>query len=216
MHMDQNVIELFMQEVRLESQSPIDPVVVHRIPPPWELIGTGNYAAVFIHPDYPQVVLKLYAPGRPGWEQEVQVYERLGDTRWFPICYQASPGYIVMKRMNGISLFDCLRYGIPIPPQVIEDVEEALAVARQRGLFPHDVHGKNVLMDQGRGYLIDVSDYLKNIPDRKWKDLRKAYYRIYLPFLKDRGWKIPLWVMNGVRKGYRLYQKIKRLRRKWS
>lgn len=214
--MDQNVIALLLQEVRLESQSPIDPVVVHCVPPPWELIGTGNYAAVFFHPDYPQVVLKLYAPGRPGWEEEVQVYKFLGETRWFPICYHAAPGYIVMKKMDGISLFDCLRYGIPIPPQVIEDVEEALAVARKKGLYPHDVHGKNVLMDQGRGYLIDVSDYLKNIPDRKWKDLRKAYYRIYLPFLKDRGWKIPLWLMNAVRKGYRLYQNIKRIVRKWS
>jgi hypothetical protein len=210
MKIDQNTIDLFLQEARVESQSPIDPVVVHHTPAPWELLGTGNYAAVFIHPDYPNVVLKLYAPGRPGWEQEVQVYQNLGETRWFPICYQAAPGYLVMKRINGIPLFDCLRYGIPIPPRVIEDVEAALAVARLRGLFPHDVHGKNVLMNQGRGYLIDVSDYLKNIPDRKWKDLRKAYYRIYLPFLKERGWKIPLWLMNAVRKGYRLFQKIRR------
>jgi len=210
---DQRVLELFLQEVRLESQSPVDPVVVHHTPEPWELLGTGNYAAVFLHPDYPEVVLKLYAPGRPGWEQEVQVYERLGVTPWFPICYQAADGYIVMKKMNGIPLFDCLRFGIPIPPQVMDDVEEAFALARARGLFPHDVHGKNVLMSQGRGYLIDVSDYLKNIPDRKWKDLRKAYDRVYLPFLKDRGWKIPLWVMNAVRRGYRLYRKIRRLYR---
>lgn len=139
------------------------------------------------------------------------MYRRLGETRSFPVCYQAKEGYLVLKRINGISLFDCVRFGIPIPPQVIEDVEEALAEARQKGLFPHDVHGKNVLMDQGRGYIIDVSDYLKNIPDTKWHDLRKAYYRIYLPFIKDRGWKIPLWVLEGVRKGYRLYKKGKKL-----
>lgn len=208
---DQEVIDLFLREVRIESQSPIDPVAVIHVPAPWEVVGTGNYAGVFAHPDYPDLVLKLYAPGRPGWEQEQKAYRMLGDTPWFPVCYQAAEGYLVIKRINGISLFDCVRYGIPIPPQVIEDVEEALAVARERGLFPHDVHGKNVLMHHGRGYLIDVSDYLKNIPDRKWRDLRKAYYKLYLPFLKDRGWKIPLWMMDGVRKGYRLYRKVTRL-----
>jgi len=211
MRIDQHVLQTFLQEVRLESQSPDDPVVVLHMPNPWELVGTGNYAAVFAHPDYPSLVVKRYAPGRPGWEQEVEVYRKLGETRSFPICYHDGKGYLVLKRINGISLFDCVRFGIPIPPQVIEDVEEALAEARSRGLFPHDVHGKNVLMDQGRGYLIDVSDYYKNIPDSKWKDLRKAYYRIYLPFLKDRGWKIPLWVLDAIRKGYRLYKKGRRL-----
>ncbi|RNB90827.1 serine/threonine protein kinase [Brevibacillus nitrificans] len=211
MRIDHHVLQSFLQKVKLESQSPDDPVVVLHTPYPWELVGTGNYAAVFGHPDYPGVVIKLYAPGRPGWEQEVDVYRRLGETRSFPVCYHAEPGYLVLKRINGISLFDCVRFGIPILPQVIEDVEEALIEARKKGLFPHDVHGKNVLMDQGRGYLIDVSDYYKNIPDSKWKDLRKAYYRIYLPFMKDRGWKIPLWVLDAIRKGYRLYKKGKRL-----
>ncbi|MED4752061.1 serine/threonine protein kinase [Brevibacillus choshinensis] len=211
MRIDQHVLQSFLQEVKVESQSPDDPVVVLHTPYPWELVGTGNYAAVFAHPDYPSLVIKLYAPGRPGWEQEVEVYRRLGETRSFPICYHSEESYLVLKRINGISLFDCIRFGIPILPQVIEDVEEALSEARRKGLFPHDVHGKNVLMDQGRGYLIDVSDYYKNIPDSKWKDLRKAYYRIYLPFLKDRGWKIPLWVLDAVRKGYRWYKKGRRL-----
>ncbi|WNC12775.1 serine/threonine protein kinase [Brevibacillus brevis] len=211
MRIDQHVLDSFLQEVKIESRSPDDPVVVLHTPYPWEVVGTGNYAAVFAHPDYPRLVLKLYAPGRPGWEQEVEVYRKLGETPSFPACYHYGEGYLVLKRIQGIPLFDCVRYGIPIPPQVIEDVEAALAEARKRGLYPHDVHGKNVLMDQGRGYLIDVSDYYKNIPDSKWKDLRKAYYRIYLPFLKDRGWKFPLWVLDAVRKGYRLYKKARRL-----
>ncbi|GEB33024.1 serine/threonine-protein kinase [Brevibacillus sp. FSL K6-0770] len=211
MRIDQEVLEAFLHEVKVESQSPDDPVVVVHTPYPWELVGTGNYAAVFAHPDYPRVVIKLYAPGRPGWENEIAVYKKLGETRSFPVLYDYGKGYLVIKRINGISLFDCVRFGIPILPQVIEDVEDALDEAREKGLFPHDVHGKNVLMDQGRGYLIDVSDYYKNVPDSKWRDLRKAYYKIYLPFMKDRGWKVPLWVLNGIRKGYRLYKKARRL-----
>lgn len=208
---DQKVIDSFLQEVKIESRSPDDPVVVMHTPYPWEMVGTGNYAAVFAHPDYAALVIKVYAPGRPGWEQEVEVYRKLGETRSFPICYQVGEGYLVLKRIKGISLFDCIRFGIPIPVQVIEDVEEALAEARSKGLYPHDVHGKNVLMDAGRGFLIDVSDYYKNIPDSKWKDLRKAYYRVYVPYLKDRGWKVPLWVMDSVRRGYRLFKKVTRI-----
>ncbi|WJQ79603.1 serine/threonine protein kinase [Brevibacillus brevis] len=211
MRIDQHILQAFLQEVQVESLSPDDPVVVHHTPYPWELVGTGNYAAVFAHPDYPKVVIKLYAPGRSGAEQEIEVYRKLGETRSFPICYDYGEGYLVISRMNGIPLFDCARFGIPIPPQVIEDVEEALEEARRKGLFPHDVHGKNVLMDQGRGYLIDVSDYYVNDTDTKWRDLRKAYYKVYLPFIKDRGWKIPLWMLEVVRKGYRLYKKGKRL-----
>jgi len=206
----QNVMDGLLQELRLESPSPDDPVVVHHLPEPWELVGTGNYAGVFGHPDYPDLVVKVYAPGRPGIDQEKEVYRKLGETRYFPVCYQTGENYLVLKRVRGIPLFDCVRFGIPIPPQVIEDVEAALAEARAKGLHPHDVHGKNVLMYQGRGYLIDVSDYYKQEADTKWRDLRKAYYRIYLPFLKDRGVKFPLWVLNGVRKGYRYYKKLKR------
>lgn len=71
-------ITSFLQEVQVESLSPDDPVVVHHTPYPWELVGTGNYAAVFAHPDYPKVVIKLYAPGRSGAEQEIEVYRKLG------------------------------------------------------------------------------------------------------------------------------------------
>ncbi|USG67604.1 serine/threonine protein kinase [Brevibacillus ruminantium] len=210
MKIPQHVIESFLKAVKVESLSPHNPVLVRATPYPWEVVGVGNYAAVFGHPDYPEVVIKLYAPGRPGWEQEVEVYHKLGESRFFPVCYQSEPGYLVLKRMRGISLFDCFRYGIPIPPQVMDDVESALEEARAKGLFPHDVHGKNVLMDHGRGYLIDVSDYYKNKPDSKWRDLSMAYHRFYLPFIKDRGWKLPLWLLEVIRKGYRFYKKLTR------
>ncbi|WP_139489899.1 serine/threonine protein kinase [Brevibacillus dissolubilis] len=212
MRIDQDVLDAFLREVKLEAPSPIDPVQVRYVPKPWAVVGAGNYAGVFEHPDYPDVVLKLYAPGRSGFEEEQEVYRRLGESKYFPVLYQAGENYLVIKRMRGISLFDCVRYGIPIPENVIEEAEEALGEARAKGLFPQDVHGKNVLMYQGHAYIIDVSDYLNESgkPDTKWRDLRKAYYKVYLPFIKDRGWKVPLWMLDGVRKGYRFYKLIKR------
>ncbi|MCR8962278.1 serine/threonine protein kinase [Brevibacillus halotolerans] len=211
MKLEQELLERFLEEVVLDSPSPYDPVQVLYAPHPWEIVGTGNYAGVFCHPDYPDVVVKLYAPGKPGIEEESEVYRRLGESKYYPICYEKGENYLVIKRMRGISLFDCVRYGIPIPENVIKEVDEALDEARAKGLYPQDVHGKNVLMYQGHAYIIDVSDYIHPGEDRKWKDIRRAYYRIYYPYLKERRIKIPLWVLDLVRKGYRFYRKLKGL-----
>lgn len=64
---------VLLPEVRLESLNPWDPVVVHFTPRPWQLLGTGNYAAVFCHPEHPHLVVKLYALGREGFDEEVRV-----------------------------------------------------------------------------------------------------------------------------------------------
>jgi hypothetical protein len=63
-----------LPDLHLESVHPHHPVVVHRVPMPWRCLGVGNYAAVFLHPDYPEQVVKVYAPGRPGLDAEVEVY----------------------------------------------------------------------------------------------------------------------------------------------
>ena len=109
-----------------------------------------------------------------------------------------------------INLFDAVVKGIRIPESVIKDVDEGIAYARSVGLNPFDVHGKNVVMSEGRGYIVDVSDFYKQGKCRKWDDLKKAYHKIYLPFLYKYHPPIPFFIVNSVRKGYRLYRKIKK------
>ena len=58
-----------------------------------------------------------------------------------------------------------------------------LEYAREQGLTPCDVHRKNVMMEKGRGYVVDVSDFLKTKEDSKWRDLEKAYFTFYFPFI---------------------------------
>lgn len=111
------------------------------MPVPWQLLGTGNYAAVFEHPDYPEQVVKIYAPGRPGFEQEVEVYRRLGYHPAFSECLYAQKPFLILKRLHGVTLYDCLHRGLPIPQQVIRDIDQALDDTRSQGFFPHDVHG---------------------------------------------------------------------------
>ncbi|MBD2230915.1 serine/threonine protein kinase [Phormidium tenue] len=202
------VREELLPNLHLESIDPCDPVVVRRLPAPWSCLGTGNYAAVFAHPDHPNQVVKVYAPGRPGIEAEVDVYRRLGEHPAFSQCYFSETPFLILRRLPGVNLYDSLHRGLDIPPQVIRDIDAALAYARQRGLFPHDVHGRNVMQHEGRGVVVDVSDFLNLAPDRAWQDVKRAYWWIYRPFFRPLGLRMPYFMLDWVRVGYRLFRRL--------
>lgn len=192
-----------LPKLRLESENPGNPVVAHRVPEPWRVLGRGNYAAVLLHPDFPEAVVKVYAPGRPGFEEEVEVYRRLGRHPAFSECLHAEDGMLVLKRIRGVTLYDCVHRGLPIPERVIEEIDAALDYARSRGLHPHDVHGRNVMMRDGHGLVVDVSDFLKEEDCAKWEDLKVAYRRFYRPFLMPLRLRVPYFLLDWVRAGYR-------------
>lgn len=206
------LIEHIHQELlpvlKLESVDPHNPVVVRWLPPPWQTLGTGNYAAVLAHPDYPEQVVKVYAPGRDGWAEEVEVYGRLGIHPAFSICLHSEPNFLVLKRLHGITLYDCLHRGLKIPPQVIKDIDAALEFARSRSLYPHDVHGRNVMMCNGRGLVVDISDFLRQEPCRAWGDLKWAYYWLYRPLLLPLRLRVPYAWLDSIRAGYRLFRRL--------
>ncbi|MEO0406276.1 MAG: serine/threonine protein kinase [Cyanobacteria bacterium P01_A01_bin.135] len=199
-----------LPELQIESLDPHNPVVVHYVPSPWQRLGTGNYAAVFIHPDFPKQVVKVYAPGRPGIAEEAEVYRRLGPHPAFSDCLYANDRFLILRRLQGTTLYDCLQQGISIPEQVIKDIDNALDFARQRGLFPHDIHGRNVMMDGQRGVVVDISDFLHQDPCRAWNDVKRAYYWLYRPLLQPLGTRIPYWCLDGVRQVYRWYRRATR------
>jgi hypothetical protein len=200
-------------QLRLESVDPHNPVAVHYCPPPWEKVGTGNYAAVFSHPDYPETVVKLYAPGRPGFEEEKEVYKRLGKHPAYSQCFYAEDNCLILKRLQGVTLYDSINRGLKIPKQVIKDIDAALDYAREQGLLPHDVHGRNVMMYQGRGYVVDVSDFLKLESCSAWENLKIAYYWLYRPILAPLNLRIPYLLLDGVRSSYRMSRSLLDLKR---
>ncbi|MBD2666940.1 hypothetical protein B6N60_03435 [Richelia sinica FACHB-800] len=207
------LIEIIDQELlpnfQVESVNPHDPVEVRTLPHPWEIVGRGNYAAVVYHPDYLEFVVKIYAPGRPGFEDEVEVYNRLGYHPAFSECLYAKDGLLILKRLHGVTLYDCIQRGIKIPKQVIEEIDQALEYASQRGLHPHDVHGRNVMMYEGRGLVVDISDFLFEEKCAKWDNLKRAYYWLYLPIISPLGLRIPPSLLNVVRKTYRFFSGLK-------
>jgi len=194
--------------LQVESVDPNDPVVVHQVPTPWRLLGTGNYAAVLYHPSYPQEVVKIYAPGRPGLTEEVEVYRHLGSHPAFSECLYAGKSFLVLKRLYGVTLYNCMHLGLRIPVQVIKDIDEALDYARSRGLHPHDVHGRNVMICEGRGLVVDVSDFLHEEDCSAWNDLKKAYYWLYNPFISRLRLRVPYFVLDIVRRSYRFFRRL--------
>ena len=64
----ESIYQQLLPSLQIESVNPHNPIKVSYLPQPWQLLGTGNYAAVVYHPDYPDSVVKIYAPGRPGYE----------------------------------------------------------------------------------------------------------------------------------------------------
>jgi len=198
-----------LPQVQIKSVDPHDPVVVQQIPDPWLKLGAGNYAAVFVHPDVGDRVVKIYAPGRPGLENEAEVYRRIGSHPAFSECFHVGSTYLILKRLYGITLYDCLCLGIPIPKQVIQDIDKALDYARRQGLYGHDVHGKNVMMHEGRGLVVDISDFLNEYPCSAWEDLKWAYYRFYRPLIAPLRLKVPYAMLNLVRRTYRLFRRLR-------
>lgn len=197
-----------LPQLAIRSVNPREPVEVLFVPKPWRLVGAGNYAAVVLHPEEPGKVVKVYAEGRPGLQEEIEVYRRLGRHPAFSECYGAGESFLVLRRLAGVTIYECLRKGIRIPETVIRDIDDALAYARRRGLRPHDVHGKNIMMIDGRGAVVDVSDFLKEEPCIMWSDFKKSYYALYKPLLLlGLTFPIPDGGLNMLRKGYRLIRR---------
>ncbi|WNS46967.1 serine/threonine-protein kinase [Paenibacillus sp. MMS20-IR301] len=198
-----------LAKVLIESVDPQEPVKVRAVPKPWKLLGTGNYAAVFYHPEAADYAVKVYAPGRPGLEEEAEVYRRLGRHPAFSECYYTGAGFLILKRLKGVTFYDSMKKGVLITGQAVQDIDYALEYARSRGLHPHDVHAKNVMIQNGRGLIVDISDFLKEEDCSMWEDYKKAYYHLYRPVASRWMFPVPGMILEAVRKGYRLWRRRK-------
>src|SRR5690606_19655106 len=113
--------------------------------------------------------------------------------------FGATDRLLVLKYEEGPTLFDCLLQGIPVPDQVIADVETARDFVRKQGMNPRDIHLKNILLQNGRAKLLDVSEYIKPGNDFRWEHLKKAYTEYY-GLIK--GTPMPFWLLDTIRKWY--------------
>jgi hypothetical protein len=189
-----------LRQVVVTGNERNEEVIVTSVPASLSCIGIGTDAAVFASAHAPGYAYKVYSDLAVGKKEvERQVYELLHGIPYFPVYYGEGANYIVISRERGITLTDCLIEGIPVPEQVIQDVEEARELVRRRGLNPRDIHLKNVLLQDGRAKVLDVSEYVQEGDDKRWEHLVWAY-RTFYPSLEGR--KIPAWILDMVKNGY--------------
>lgn len=188
--------------VRPTSPDRHEPVVVDALPVPLRMVGRGTDAVVVAHPAWPDRVFKVYADEAAGaLHDEYLAYQRLAGNPLFPTCLGRGEHYLVLSYEAGPTLYDCLVAGTVVPSQVIADVETARTQARRAGLHPKDVHLKNVIVQDGRGKVIDVSKYVApGDDDPVWEALAEAYHRYY-PAIRGRA--IPVWLIETVKRAYR-------------
>lgn len=163
-------------------------------------IGIGTDAAVFCHRDLPDFAFKLYANTKISkLPLEQEVYLRIGDSPYFPKLFSKGDRYLVLSYEKGITLYDCLLLGVNIPRQVITDVEEARSFIVKKGLNPRDIHLKNILLQNGRAKLLDLSEYLLPGNDLRWEHLKRGYEEYY--HVID-GKTLSPWLLDTVKKLY--------------
>ncbi|MFK0522627.1 serine/threonine protein kinase [Paenibacillus illinoisensis] len=163
-------------------------------------IGTGTDAAVFTYDRLPQYAFKVYSDhALEKLENEKRVYEQLRGLPYFPTYYGCGRNILVISYEPGDTLLECLEKGIPVPEQVMIDVDEARSAVRSRGLNPRDIHLKNVLLQNGRAKVLDVSEYIKEGNDNRWEHLVWAYHNIY-PRIK--GTPISPRMLQTIKWGY--------------
>jgi hypothetical protein len=195
-------VDVLLRQIRIRASARNDPVAVDSLPAPLRLLGGGTDAIVVQHPGLPERAFKVYAPETVGClADEYEAYGRLAGSGYFAACLGRGDFYLVLSYEPGPTLYECLVQGIPVPEQVMADVEAARRYARRVGLHPKDIHLKNVLLQGNRARILDVSKYVApGDEDRVWDHLAEGYRRFY-PVIRGR--RIPVWVIEMVKRRYK-------------
>ncbi|WP_223635622.1 serine/threonine protein kinase [Planococcus sp. 4-30] len=195
----QEIAEL-LSAIKIVANPDNEPVSIEGIAEGFRCIGVGTDAAVFQFLETPKYAFKIYAENKQDkLEAEAKVYAQIDFSPYFSSCYGLTDRLLVIKYEEGLTLFDCLLQGVHVSKRVMEDVEEARNYIRQIGLNPRDIHLKNILLQNGRAKLLDVSEYIKPGNDFRWEHLKKAYEEYY-PLID--GKPMPYWLLDTIRKWY--------------
>lgn len=189
-----------LSKINVFSNPNNEPVTISGEADDLKCIGVGTDAAVFHALSAPAYAFKVYAKDKVHKVKiEANVYEILGDSPFFSTCFASYDEYLVLSYEEGKTLFDCILQGIHIPKQVINEVEDAREYVRKKGLNPRDIHLKNILLQNGRAKIIDVSEYTLQGNDYRWEHLKKGYEQYY--HVID-GNSVPFWLVETIRKWY--------------
>lgn len=151
--------------------------------PNLEKIGFGKRATVFklFKKD---LVIKVFHPNKESSVMnEVNVYRMLSEKNKY-YCQMVDHGdnYIVLEYRKGKTFLECMMDGEVITDYMIEQVEEGIQYALERGLNPSDIHIKNLIWDGQRVSIIDLEGFLREKKCYRWNSFKKFHKRFYKKF----------------------------------
>ncbi|WP_054708813.1 RIO1 family regulatory kinase/ATPase [Bacillus sp. JCM 19041] len=176
------------------------------VPNQLELIGKGRSAFVFKIKDEGRAIKVFYPPFEHIAQDEARNYKKVEGIPYYPTVYMSGKNYIVMDYIEGKTFSQCLIEGLRLTEDHVNQVNEALVAAKNKGLNPSDVHLHNLLVTKdNKVHLIDIARFFAEERLFQWDDLKKGYFTHYHRFYFPK--KVPKWLMNVVAK---IYHSIKK------
>lgn len=165
--------------------------------PSLEVIGAGRSAYAFRIHSTNKVIKIFFPPFSRIAEEEANIYTKLQGSEYYPTFYESGTNYLVIDYIKGDTLFDCLRKGIHITPEIIEEIDKALTYAKEKQLNPSDIHLRNIILTtDGKIKLIDVARFAQTKDCTQWNDLKAAFHLYYNKPLFPK--KYPVFVMDFI------------------
>ncbi|NLP50494.1 protein kinase family protein [Bacillus sp. RO1] len=144
------------------------------------IAGSGRSAYVFKLKNANRVLKVFYPPFEHLAKREAKIYDKLKEIPFFPVMHDSGQNYIVIDFIEGATLFECLVMGKHIEENVLEEVDHAILLAKNRGLNPSDIHLHNILITtDGKVKLIDVVRFEQDKHCTQWNDLKRGYHKFY-------------------------------------
>jgi serine/threonine protein kinase len=121
-----------------------------------------------------------YKNKKEGINEEITVYKKLNslENLYFAKLYTYGKNYIIIDRIEGITLYEYLKKGIYISYNLIKEVDKAIIQLKNLKLSSHDIHFKNIMVTKKQVVIIDVSDFLNFEYCPLWNDSKK-FYKVY-------------------------------------
>lgn len=162
-----------------------------------QLLGKGRSAFVFSVPGTGKALKVFFPEFVSVAKEEAEIYRRLTGVSYFPHLYEAGANYLVIDLIVGKTFFSCLAAGTQIRPEYIKEVDDAIKLAREKGLNPSDIHLRNIFITtDSEVKLIDVARFRQSKVCSQWNDLKTAYYKFYHHKLFPK--KIPAYLLNTI------------------
>ncbi len=194
----------FVTEIVFENKGGKTNLV--NVPEELVLIGKGRSAYVFKIKDVNMAIKVFYPPFEHIAQDEARNYKKVKGIPYYPSVYMSGKNYIVMDYIEGKTFYQCLIEGVRLTENHVNQVNEALNAARNKGLNPSDVHLHNLLVTKdNKVHIIDIARFSQRKDCSQWDDLKKGYLTHYHRFYFPK--KVPRWLMNVVAK---IYQSIKK------